>query len=149
MSVAMRIADETVLLDELERVGSPILAARLDHVQMADHQDRPAAFSTAVIAHDDIFLAVVRSVDDDVFLRESRIEQTLGHRVRCGGDVAHRIGRVDFDELLEDIERKLARGIVGRGIARHRGSGKSGTQRNGNAAAQKAHAISPRWKGQD
>src|SRR5579864_9235003 len=49
-ATAVKIA---VFLDELERIGSPILAACLDHVEMSNEQDRFVR-TRSVQAHDQV-----------------------------------------------------------------------------------------------
>ncbi len=102
-----------VFLDELEGVGAPVLALRLDHVQVSDDQDR-FQFRTclAAISGHHVALAIVGPQHDHVRLGKSRIEQTLRHGLSGHGGAAHRIGGVDFDELFEDVVRVLARNRV-------------------------------------
>ncbi len=94
-----------VFLNELERIGGPVFAARFDDVEMADEEDR-FALTGAVDARDEIFLAVVGAGDDDVIASEAGIAQARGHRFGGGGYVADGVGRVDFDELLKDFARQ-------------------------------------------
>ena len=122
-----------VLLDELERIGAPILALRLNDVQMSDNQNgfqfRPCR---AAISRHHVALAIIRTQHNHVRLRKSCIEQPLRHGLRRHGGAADRIGGVDFNELLENVMRVLARSRID---LRNRGRMCAQAEKNrGNAA---------------
>ena len=101
----------SVLLNELERIHGPIRAARFDHIQMADEQQRLFR-ARAVNARHHVAFAVVRSQDLDIARRKTGIKQALGHRLRGNRGVANGIGGVDFNQLLENVARKLLGAVV-------------------------------------
>src|SRR6185312_9211369 len=98
-----------ILLDELVGIGGPVFAPRLNHIQVADDQDRlqPRSGCSAILC-DEILFAVVRPGEHKVFCREPGVEQPLPHRSRGGCDAAVRVLRVDLDQLLEDGPRQFA-----------------------------------------
>ena len=97
-----------VLLDELKRIGGPVLGPRFDHVEVADDENRPLRGTRlSMIARDQIALPVVGSHDDDVGCGESGVEQALRHRLRCDGGTSDRVRGVDLDQLFEDVVRAL------------------------------------------
>src|ERR1700690_2867876 len=102
-AAAVKVA---VLLEELERVHGPVLAARFDDVEMADEQ-QGFLRARAVNARDQVAFAVVRSEHLHVACRKTGIEQALGHGPGSNRGAADRIGRVDLNQLLEDVARKL------------------------------------------
>src|SRR5262249_12003925 len=120
--------EEAVLLEEHERIERPVLALRLDDVEMGDEEERLAR-AGAAIAGDQIVLARVRAAHLDVRRRESGGLQPRGHRFRGFCDVARgRIGRVDLNELLENLPRFRVvrtglRGYGGDGEGRERERG--------------------------
>ena len=73
-------------------------------------------FARSVIAHHDIFLAIIRSANVDVRVRKSGFMETLRHRLGRGAHVTYRIGGVDFNQLLEDVVGELIRGVIKLGI---------------------------------
>ena len=89
--------------DELEGIGGPVVAARFDDVEMADEQDGLLA-ACAVVAHDEVLLAVVGAEQLHVRGGKAGVEETLLHGFGRGGDAADRVGGVDLDELAEDID---------------------------------------------
>ncbi len=107
-----------VLLDELKRIGGPVLAPRFDHVEVADDENRPQRLAPqrrirlAAIAGDQVALPLIGPDHGDVGRRESGIEQSLRHRLRRHGGASDRIRGVDLDQLLEDVVRHLARDLV-------------------------------------
>src|SRR5579864_4660818 len=68
----------SVLLDELERVGSPVLAARLNHVEMSNEQDRFVR-TRSVQAHDQVLLSIIRADDLNVSIGKAPIAEALRH----------------------------------------------------------------------
>ena len=122
-----------VLLEERERVDRPVLLACLDHVEVGEQQQRPAR-ARAPQPRDEIALALVGPEHPDVALREAGRLQPGGHRLRGPGRAAHRIRRVDLDQLLEDVVGKLllrieALGAQGRSRRAHERSGEDGKGR--------------------
>ena len=101
----------TIFLHKLKRISSPIFAPCFDHVEVADEQDR-FVLAAAMEAHHQVFLAVVRSENVKIALRKAGVPETLRHRLRSRGHVAHRVRGVDFDQLFEDVMGKLPSGIV-------------------------------------
>jgi hypothetical protein len=65
-----------------------------------------------------MLLAVVRPEHLHVGGRKSSVTKTLRHRVRGRRRVAHRVGRIDLDELFEDLAAQPHRRVIER---RHRG----------------------------
>ena len=61
----------------------------------------------SVQARHQVALAVVRAEHLHVARGKAGVEQALGHGFGRDGGAAHRIGGVDFDELLENVVGKL------------------------------------------
>ena len=102
-----------VLLDELKRIGRPILAPRFYHVEMADQQDWLVLARPMQADHHVLLLVIcVRTQHLNVAVGESGIVKALGHRFRSRGYAAHRVRRIDFDQLFENVERQLSRRFV-------------------------------------
>ncbi len=101
-----------IALEKLERVDRPILAARFDNVDVADQKDR-AMRSGAAQAGDHVSFARIWAEDLHVAGRKSSLAQALRHSFGGRGGAAGRIGRVDFDELLENVAREPAVGVIG------------------------------------
>ena len=99
--VGAAAVEVSVLFDELEGIGGPVFAAGLDDIEVANEQDG-LRLAGAVEAHDEIFLFVVGTGDDES-LSANRLRAGVGHGFRGGGDVADGVGGVDFDQLLEDV----------------------------------------------
>jgi hypothetical protein len=85
---------------------------------MADEQDRLMR-ARSMQPHDNIFLAIgfaavigARPEHMNVAVGESRVAKALRHSFRRGGNAADRIGSIDFDQLLENVEREFARRFV-------------------------------------
>ena len=100
-----------IFLDELKGIGGPVLTARFNDIFMPDEEDWRLRAGSA-IADDQVFFAVVRAAEEDVGPRKARVKKTLLHRFRDGGDAAHRIRRVDVDDLAENAQRQLFGGGV-------------------------------------
>ena len=100
-----------VFLHELKRIGGPVFAPRLDHVEMSDQQHR-FVLAAAVQPDDQVLLAIVRPQDLHVAVGKSGVAKALRHGLGSGGHVAHRIRGIDFDQLLENIVGKLPGGVV-------------------------------------
>ena len=91
-----------VLLDKLKWIGGPIRAQRLNYVEVTDKENwlSPAR---PMNARYHVALAFIGAEDEDIFFGKPGVQQTLRHGF-CGNcRIAHGIGGVDFDELLEDI----------------------------------------------
>ena len=102
-----------VLLDELKRIGGPVLGSRFDHVEVADDENRPQPPTRlAAIAGDQVALPLVGPHHGDIGRGESGIEQSLRHRLRRHGGASDRIRGVDLDQLFEDVVRPLARDFL-------------------------------------
>jgi hypothetical protein len=99
--------EESVLLDERERVQVPVGGIGLHHVDVSQEQDGPPTRVSAPQPGDQIALAGSGLDDVHVGRVEAGLEQPIRHGLRGRGVVTHRIGRVDFDELLEDLPRQL------------------------------------------
>ena len=112
-----------VLLDELEGIGAPVLAPRLDHVEVADEQHRPV-LGCATEPHHQVLLALVETEHRDVGGGEARVPEALRRRFGGGGDVADGVGGVDFDQLLQDLVSERVGRLVG-----FRGGGCGGPRR--------------------
>jgi hypothetical protein len=56
-----------------------------------------------VKTHYQIFLAIVGPEDMEIALGKPGIAEALRHGLGRRGDVADRIGGVDFDQLLEEV----------------------------------------------
>ena len=97
-----------VFLDELEGVGGPVGAAGFDDVQVADESEWACARRCRA-AWPPGCLCGCWGPAPARRRGEAGIEQALGHGVGGLGGAAHRIGGVDFDQLLEDVARQ-ARG---------------------------------------
>ena len=108
---------------ELEGVGGPVAAACFDDIEMADEQDGLFA-AGAVIADDQILLAVVGAEQLHVRGGKAGVEESLLHGFGCCGDAADRVGGVDLDELAKDVDCLFVVGVSGLG-ADERGTGRS------------------------
>ena len=120
--------EPAVLLEKGERIERPVLALRLDDVEVREEQQRPPR-AGAVIADDEVVLARIGAEEVDVGVRKSRRPQPRGHRlgrfrhVSCG-----RVGRVDLDELFVDLTRaRVVRSGLRGERGRHENSGKNGS----------------------
>jgi hypothetical protein len=63
--------------------------------------------------HDDILLTVVWSENVNVALGKSGVPKALCHGLGRRRNAADRIGRVDLDELFENVMRKTVTGFIG------------------------------------
>ena len=95
-----------ILFNKSKRIGGPVFASRLDDVQMSDEQDWLARTS-ATVANDQIFLVIARTGSLNIFFIETGFTQAFGHRLSGRRHVSNGIRRVDFDQLPDDIVRKL------------------------------------------
>src|SRR6266704_4788395 len=102
-SAAVKVA---VFFDEFEWIGGPILAVRFDDVQVPDEQDG-LAISGSVKTNDEILLSLVGTGDMEVLLSETCFEQTASQRFGGGRHIADGVRRIDLNELLENVARKL------------------------------------------
>ena len=84
---------------------------RFDDIEMADEENRFAR-ARAVNSRDEIALARIWPEHLHVIAGKSRTAEPRRHRVSGGGRVAHRISRINFDQLLENVVRHLPRGRV-------------------------------------
>ena len=102
-----------VFLDQLEGIALPVLALRLDHVEVGQQEQRLLRAAALEPRHQ---VALLRRAgrDDDphVGLGEAAGPEPGRHRARGRGGVADRIGGVDLDQLLVDLAQE---GLVGRG----------------------------------
>ena len=98
---------------------------------MADEEQRFFR-AGAVNARDHIAFAVVGAEDLHIAGGKARVKQALGHRVGCYSGAAYGVGRINFDQLLENVAGKLFGGVVQLrfGLSRERstGGGKSENQ---------------------
>ena len=98
-----------VHLDELERVGVPVLAPRFHHVEMGEQKQRPPRAGAAQPRHQ---VALAGTGDHpDVLRRNAAVAKPRRHRLRGARRVACQIGGVDLDQLTVDVEEGL---LVGR-----------------------------------
>ena len=102
-ATAVKIA---ILFDKNKRIGGPVFASRLNDVQMSNKQNWLARAS-AMVANDEIFFVTARTGSLNVFSLKSGFTQPFGHRLRGRCHVSNGIGGVDFDQLPDDIVRKL------------------------------------------
>src|SRR5262245_53410559 len=101
--------EESVLLEEDERIERPVLAPRLDDVEVREEEEWLARAGPA-IARDQIVLARIGAREHHVRRGESGGLQPRGHGLGGLGDAAgRRVGRVDLDELLENLARTAVR----------------------------------------
>jgi hypothetical protein len=103
--------EESALLDEFERVDTPVAAQRFDDVQVSDKEDRFRRTCTAQ-AHYDISFSRLRPQHLHIRLGIPGLAETRGHGYGGARVVACRIRCVDLDEFLEDIPgQRLVRGL--------------------------------------
>jgi hypothetical protein len=93
-----------VLLEKRERIERPVLALGLHDVEMRQEEERLAS-AGASEPRDEVALARIGTEHLHVSRRESRGLQPRRHRVGSRRRVANRIGRVDLDQLFEDVAR--------------------------------------------
>ena len=99
--------EEAVLLNQGERVHRPVLAFRVDDVEVREEEKRLAGAGAAE-AHDQVALARIGADDLHVGGREAGGLEPGGHRVGGFRDVTgRRVGRVDLDQLF--VDRSSAR----------------------------------------
>ena len=91
-----------VFFDELEGVHGPVFAARFDHIEMADEENRFLR-AGAANARDQVAFARIRAEDVNVVGGKTGVEKALGHGVGGNRRTADRIGGIDFDQLLENV----------------------------------------------
>ena len=93
------------LLNKLEGIGVPVGAEGLDHVHVAEEEDRFLGWlARGAKADDEVLLARIGTQQVNVFGRKAGVEEALLHGGAAGGDVALRgVSGVDLDELLEDL----------------------------------------------
>jgi hypothetical protein len=133
--------EEAVRLEELEGIDRPVFLAGFHHVEMADQKDR-FALAGAAKPRDHVAFAVVGAEHHNVARGESGVLEALGHCFGCDGGTANRIGRVDFDELLEDVARKLAGGVGYLGASREPGQQHQGKSEGTELCARRAIRVS-------
>ena len=99
-----------VLGQELKGVGRPVVTTCFDDIQVADEQN--GLFATGpVIAHNKILLAIIGAEQLHVRCREAGGKESLLHGLRGIGNAAYGVGRVDVNELAEDIDRLFVVGV--------------------------------------
>ena len=94
-----------VFFDELEGIGSPVLAPGLHHVEVPDQQDRLMLSRTPQPDHQ-IFLPGIRPENGDIAVRKTGGPQPRCHGLRGRRHVTDGVGGVDLDELLENRARQ-------------------------------------------
>src|ERR1017187_10316465 len=99
-----------ILLEEDEGVEGPVGAAGFDDIEVSEERDG-ARGARAVQADHEVALTGDGGEDLDVALRESGGAEAGGHGFRGTGIIAGGIGRIDLDELLEDV---AGENVVGR-----------------------------------
>src|SRR5690348_9426367 len=103
-----------VLLEKGERIDRPIRPARRDDVHVREDDDRlPAGPGSPVARHEVAVLRVGADEHLDVRSRESGGQEPSGHGAGRARRVAERIGRIDLDELAEDVARQRSIGRRG------------------------------------
>jgi len=126
--------EPSVLLAEDERIERPVLALRIDDIEMRKQQHRALCAGSAV-PRDEVELVGRRAEQQDVGIREAGGPEPRGH---CFGSLGHAagwcVGCVDFDELFVDVPRVL---FVRRGLGEHSGGGDGGTHEG---KSKRAHA---------
>ncbi len=90
-------------------------------------------------ANDQILLAIVRPQQRQIGLREPGIQEPLAHGLRRRRHVTGRVGRIDLDQLFEEVagervDRRPDR--LGPGSRRYRGRRKQATHEHGGAQRQ-------------
>ena len=96
----------------LHQAGNEIAGhGTTNDIQMTDQQDR-LVLTGPVIAQDEIFLAIVRPIDDDVVPGKARLAKPSRHRFGGSRDIADRVRRIDFDELLKNLTSQRIRRSV-------------------------------------
>ena len=95
-----------VFLDELERIGGPVRALRLDHVDVGDEEDR-LPLAGAAQPGDQIPALRCRFEGLNIGCREARRRESRGHRLRSLVGVPDGGGGVDLEKLAIDVERAL------------------------------------------
>src|SRR5438132_1526207 len=91
-----------VFFDELKRVGGPVFAAGLDHIEMAYKKNR-LVLAAAMQSDDKILLTIIWTENAEIAFGESGIAKALRHCFRRGSHAADGISRIEFDYLLENI----------------------------------------------
>src|SRR5580658_2640573 len=76
------------------------------------NQQQRLVLSRSVEPHDQILFAIIGTENPKVGLGESRITKALRHRLGSRRHAAHGIGGVNLDQLLEDVVREFAGGVV-------------------------------------
>ena len=112
---------EAVALEKRERIERPILGVRVDHIEVREQKNRLGA-SRATQARHQVTLLGMRSDNVHVLFGKAGIEESACHRLGRLGRVTRRIGRVDLDELFQDVagERTFGREL---GLAHERRRG--------------------------
>ena len=102
-----------VLLDQLERIARPVLALRLDDIDMREQQNRlELRIATGVEGDQPAFLRMIRRREHLNFcICEAGRFEVRGHAFRGERATARRQGGVGLDELL--IQRPKLRFAVG------------------------------------
>ncbi len=101
--------EEAITLVEGERIDRPVLSTRLNDVEMREQQQRTLG-ARAAESGDEVGLLGRRAEHVDVGNRESCILQTPGERFGGGSCGPVLVGRVELDQLLEDVAGALAIG---------------------------------------
>ena len=127
----------------LNGIGGPVLAPRLDHVEMADQQHRLVLARCRAVAPPGSSCASFGPEHHDIRGRKARVAKALRHGLGGGGDVADRVAGVDLDQLLEDVVRQRVSRPAGRMRRRSRGGAAAATA-PGERCARRSAASSCR-----
>jgi len=104
-----------VLFEKIERIEGPVFPLDLHDIEVGQEQQRRTVTGAAISDHD-VALAGGGCEHLHIFFGEASCQQTVRDGFGGGGVVAHRIGRVDFDQFFErvpchslvGVERRLA-----------------------------------------
>jgi hypothetical protein len=94
-------SEDAVALFQLERIGFPVVALRLDDVDMRQQQHRPLV-PVALEARQQVALAREGLHQRDLVGPEAGSQQAITHQRRDLGGATAGMGRIDLDDLLID-----------------------------------------------
>jgi hypothetical protein len=88
--------------------------------------------------------AFVWAKDLDIACGEPSNAKTIGHRFGCHCRAANGIGRIDFDELLENVVRELSRRAIN--LRTKRADNREAQQNSRHNRSMNLHAKLLGWK---
>jgi len=104
--------EPAVLLRQRERIERPVLAFRLDHIEVRQ-EDHGRLRPRPTVANGEVLIARLRADDLDVAFGKTGFAKPASQQLGCLGGVARRMGCVSFDQLSVHFAAQLLMRRIG------------------------------------